>query len=418
MRDYETLLSELHSRPRYAKKKDLSRITALMNALGNPQDRLPFVHVAGTNGKGSVCAMTAAVLRAAGERTGLFTSPYLKEFTERIQIDGRQIPKDDFCRLYEQVYAEECALEAAGQDPANEFELITAIAMLWFTEQTCDRVVLEVGLGGRLDATNIIPPQAVCCITQLGLDHQAQLGSTLREVAGEKAGIIKPGSIVVTPNTQAPEALEVLEHTCIERGAELRVTGQPIVRQLYPDHTAFTYQGEPFTVSLAGPHQAQNAACAIEICRALSLPEEAIQTGLARTEWPGRLQAVAPDAVLDCAHNPNGIQALLRAVETVYPNRPFTALMAMMADKDYETCVQAIASRARRMIATTLDMPRALSAEELAECASMDCSQVRAVSDVGVALREALADRKEDELLVICGSVYLAGEVLRLFDKK
>ena len=142
MRDYETILTELHSRPRYAKKKDLSRITALMNALDNPQNHLSFVHVAGTNGKGSICAMTASILRAAGKKTGLFTSPFLKEFTERIRIDGRNIPKSDFCRIYERVNREEIALEAAGQEPANEFEVITAVAMCFFLEQNCDVVVL------------------------------------------------------------------------------------------------------------------------------------------------------------------------------------------------------------------------------------------------------------------------------------
>ena len=283
MRDYETLLAELHTRPRYAKKKDLHRIQALMEKLGDPQKDLRFVHIAGTNGKGSVSAMTASILRCAGvHAVGLFTSPYLKEFTERIQINGKKIPKNDFCRLYEHVYQAEYALEAAGQDPANEFEIITAIAMLWFSELSCDWVVLEVGLGGRLDATNVIPPQKVCCITQLGLDHQAQLGSTLSEIAAEKAGIIKPESIVVTPATQAPEALAVLQSVCEKQGASLCVTSSPELIQLFPDKTRFSYKEAQYSVSLAGAHQAQNAACAIEIASALGISGSAIREGLLR----------------------------------------------------------------------------------------------------------------------------------------
>ena len=420
MRDYETLLAELHTRPRYAKKKDLHRIQALMAKLGDPQKDLRFVHIAGTNGKGSVSAMTASILRCAGvHAVGLFTSPYLKEFTERIQINGKMIPKNDFCRLYEHVYQAECALEAAGQDPANEFEIITAIAMLWFSELSCDWVVLEVGLGGRLDATNVIPPQKVCCITQLGLDHQAQLGSTLSEIAAEKAGIIKPESIVVTPATQAPEALAVLQSVCEKQGASLCVASSPEQIQLFPDKTRFSYKEAQYSVSLAGAHQAHNAACAIEIASALGISGSAIREGLLAVSWPGRLDQIsaAPCVVLDCGHNPNGITALRKALHEVYDDRPYALLMAMMQDKDYERCVETIASDAVRFTATTLDMPRALSAENLKTCASSVCDKVCAVSDVCKALESAVHALQKDEMLVICGSVYLAGEILKILDE-
>ncbi len=417
MRDYDTILAELHSRPRYAKKKDLSRITNLMNALGNPQNHLSFVHVAGTNGKGSICAMTASILRSAGKKTGLFTSPYLKEFTERIMIDGNTIPKTDFCRIYERVYAEECALESSGQEPANEFEVITAIAMCYYYEQQCDVVVLEVGLGGRLDATNIIAPQKVCCIAQLGLDHQAQLGNTIEEIAAEKGGIIKQDCIVITPSTQAPEAIDVLSEICRRNHAELRVCAVPSELRLSSHHTSFLLEGKRFYVSLAGPYQAYNAACAIEIGRALGISDELIQKGLTTVVWPARLMPLTEDVVLDCAHNPNGIQALLDALDAVYPGRPICSLMAMMADKDYKTCVRAVAERSVRLTATTLDMPRALSSEELRESADGYCLKTYSEPNPEQALKAAMLRRRNDELLVICGSVYLAGEILSLIDQ-
>ena len=417
MRNYETILTELHSRPRYAKKKDLSRITALMNALDNPQNHLSFVHVAGTNGKGSICAMTASILRAAGKKTGLFTSPFLKEFTERIRIDGRNIPKSDFCRIYERVNREEIALEAAGQEPANEFEVITAVAMCFFLEQNCDVVVLEVGLGGRLDATNVIPPQSVCCIAQLGLDHQAQLGDTIAQIAAEKGGIIKPGSTVFIPSTQPPEAIDVLSEICRKKGAHLFQCPEPSELQLRPDRTSFILDGKRFSVSLAGPHQACNASCAIEICRALGIDDDIIREGLSSAVWPGRLMPLSRDIVLDCGHNPNGIQALLTALDSVYPGRPISALMAMMKDKDYQACVHAVAERSVRLTATTLDMPRALSSDELQSCADLYCRKTYSEPDPETALRTAILRRRGDELLVICGSVYLAGEILNLIDR-
>ncbi len=426
MRTYEACLEELHSRPRYSRKKDLSRIQALLGRLGNPQERLHFVHVAGTNGKGSVCALTAAALQASGARVGLFTSPYLKAFEERIRVNGESIPREAFCRLYEQVLAQQQRLECEGGEPCNEFEFTTALGLLWFVEFQCDWVVLEVGLGGRLDATNVISVPACCCITTIGVDHTAQLGSTIAEIAAEKAGIIKPGCTVVTPHDQAPEALAVFERVCEQRGAKLLRTAVPEVLQLRPEGTTFRYGELEVCIPLAGAHQAGNCACALEICRVLQIPDRVSLEGMRRTAWPGRLQLLSrqPLVVLDAAHNPNGIAVLQQAMDTIYQDRRVIALMAMMRDKDYPSCVRAIAGRAERFYATQLDMPRALAAEELAELAKTDCSASKATVPIRAALEEALSQVPVDGMLLICGSVYLAGEILRildstpLFDKK
>ncbi|MBE6954333.1 MAG: bifunctional folylpolyglutamate synthase/dihydrofolate synthase [Ruminococcaceae bacterium] len=418
MRSYDEIMEQLHGRPRYSKKKDLDRITNLMAALGNVQKNLHFVHVAGTNGKGSVSALTASALQQAGFRVGLFTSPYLKEFEERIRVNGQLIPKEDLCRLAEQVFAVQQRLEDSGGDAANEFEITTAIGMLWFYEQGCDYVVLEVGLGGRLDATNVIDPPACCCVTSIGLDHILQLGDTIEQVAGEKAGIIKPGSKVVTPYNQDPIALRVLEERCKQVGAELVQTCTPSNVALKPEETAYRYGDLSVSIPLAGGHQVANSTIALELCRCLGLEDEIILSGFAKVFWPGRLQVLSksPWMVLDCAHNPPGVAALEDALDTLYPDKPLTVVMAMMQDKDYAPCVHAIAKRAAHFVATTLDMPRALSSEDLARTAAEICQDTSARADVLQAIHLAQEKTSEDGLILICGSVYLAGEILRIAD--
>lgn len=418
MRTYDEIMEQLHGRPRYSRKKDLDRITNLMAALGDVQKNLRFVHVAGTNGKGSVSALTASALQQAGFRVGLFTSPYLKEFEERIRVNGQLIPKEDLCRLAEQVFAVQQRLEDEGGDAANEFEITTAIGMLWFYEQGCDYVVLEVGLGGRLDATNVIDPPACCCVTSIGLDHTLQLGDTVEQVAGEKAGIIKPGSKVVTPYNQDPVALRVLKEKCREVGAELIVTKQPADICLTPEETAYRYNDLAVSIPLAGEHQVANSTIAFELCRCLGLEDETILEGFRRVSWPGRLQVLSkmPWMVLDCGHNPPGIAALEKALDALYPGKRLTVVMAMMQDKDYAPCVHAIAKRAEHFVATTLDMPRALNAQELADTAAECCDDTSAESDVLAAIRLAQRKTPEDGLILICGSVYLAGEILRIAD--
>lgn len=418
MRTYDEIMEQLHGRPRYSKKKDLDRITNLMAALGDVQKNLRFVHVAGTNGKGSVSALTAAALQQAGFRVGLFTSPYLKEFEERIRVNDCLIPQEDLCRLAEQVFAVQQRLEDEGGDAANEFEITTAIGMRWFYEQGCDYVVLEVGLGGRLDATNVIDPPACCCITSIGLDHTLQLGDTIESVAGEKAGIIKPGSKVVTPFNQDPIALRVLEEKCNAVGAELIVTKQPSQIVLKPEETGYCYEEQRISLPLAGAHQVANSTVAFELCRCLGLENDVILAGFRNVYWPGRLQVLSknPWMVLDCGHNPPGIAALCEALDVLYPGKPLSVVMAMMQDKDYAPCVHAIAKRAEHFVATTLDMPRALGADELANTAAQVCCDSVAEGDVRAAINLAREKTPEDGLILICGSVYLAGEILRIAD--
>ncbi len=414
---YEQCLSALDGRQRFSPLPGLERIARLLRRLGDPHERLKCVHVAGTNGKGSVCAMTASVLQKAGYRTGLFVSPHLLDFRERFRIDGQMIPEEDFCRWTEQVLDAQEALEAQEFEPANEFELITAIGLCWFAEQNCDYVVLETGLGGRCDATNVIRAPAVACITSVSFDHTAQLGDTIVQIATEKAGIIKPGCMIVTPCTQAPDALRTTRFTCIRRGAGLRVTSLPEIKRSGLDGTDICYDdGLEVHVPLPGIHQTENAACAIELCRLLNVPDETIAAGIAATYWPGRLQIVRKDPLIliDAGHNYSGMHMLCVTLDSVLRGKSITAIVAMMRDKDYADCIRQIASRSRRLIGTAVDDSRALDPAVVASTAARACSDAYAAPNLGHALAMALREMEPDGVLVICGSVYLAGEALRL----
>ena len=291
----------------------LSRVRELLHRLGDPQDGLQFVHIAGTNGKGSTAAMLASILRAAGYTAGLFTSPYLERFAERMQVNGVPVPDAEFAAVCEAL--QPCI--AAMDDPPTEFELVTAAAMLWFRRRGCDVVVLEVGLGGRLDATNVIAAPACAVITNIGLDHTEILGDTLEQIAREKAGILKPGTRAVS-YPQTPEVRAVLHEICAQRGIPLTEVDAAAIAPLTDgvDGQAFTYRGAEYTLPLLGAHQLRNAAVALETVTALRargwrIPDAAVRAGLAQVRWPARFELLrrAPWFVLDGGHNPQCIQA-------------------------------------------------------------------------------------------------------------
>ena len=316
----------IHGQAWIGRPPGLERTRELLGRLGNPHLGLKFVHITGTNGKGSTAAMVSSVLRRAGYRTGLYTSPHLWKFSERFQIDGVPIPDEDLGRITQRV------LEAARDmaDPATEFELMTSVAMVWFRERACDIVVLEVGLGGRLDSTNVIPAPEVAVITNLGLEHTKELGDTIPLIAREKAGIIKPDCRAVLYR-QSREAQEVVEAVCRERGVELTLTRPETlqVEALSREGQAFRYQGETYRIPMVGDYQVRNAATAIEVVEALrrggwDISREALHEGLARAVWPGRMELArrSPDLILDGGHNPQCMEAVARSLGQLYPVRP------------------------------------------------------------------------------------------------
>ena len=349
----KTAIDYIHSLGRFSGKPGLHRIRALCAALGDPQDRLQFVHLAGTNGKGSTACMIASALRAAGLRVGLYTSPYLVQFYERIRVDGVMISDADLTRLAERVAVACESIQLPAGESIGAFEFTTALAFLYFVEQQCDIVVLETGLGGRCDATNVIRTTEVSVITPVSLDHMEVLGDTIAEIAGEKAAIIKPGSAAVCAAGQAPEAMVVIRHACEASGA-VWYTGAQDCRVLRCDieGSAFVYDGQGYTIAMPGRHQIDNAVTALRALSALrergwNVPVEAMVRGLARAHLPGRLARLVgqPVVLRGGAHNAAGVDALCRAVDDLLKMRRLHVVMGMVRDKEYETCVREIARR-------------------------------------------------------------------------
>lgn len=407
---YQECLAGIHSRKVFSSHASLERIGRLMARLGNPQNNLRCIHVAGTNGKGSVCALVDSALRAAGYRVGLFTSPYLVEFCERIRVNFQPVSQKMLISAYETVMREESALETAGFEPVNEFELVTALGFLIFDRMQVDYAIIEVGLGGRWDATNIIQAPEVVCITPVSLDHTAVLGDTIAEIAWEKAGIIKKGCpVVVAP--QHADALEILCHTAQTQCASLILVGLPKLLSYQTSGIQFRYDNTDITIPLLGRHQMHNTAAAWEVCKLLQLPPDQVASGFSMVAWPGRLQYIEgnPDILIDAGHNPAGILALCNSLDELFPGRGIITIMAMMRDKDYAHCIPLVANRSQVLIATTVSLPRSLPPEELAAEAEGLCTVLTAPS-ISAGIEHARALAKQGQLILVCGSVYAAGE--------
>ena len=391
----------------------LSRVRELLHRLGDPQDGLQFVHIAGTNGKGSTAAMLASILRAAGYTTGLFTSPYLERFAERMQVNGAPVPDAEFAAVCQTL--QPCI--AAMDDPPTEFELVTAAAMLWFRRRGCDVVVLEVGLGGRLDPTNIITP-AVSVITEVGMDHMQLLGDTIEQIALEKAGIMKPGVPVVL-GRQEKAARGVL--LAAAKGKELPILSLT-AENVREERTRITFDvafgGErlkALTVSLCGRHQADNACAALGALLALKkkgfkIPTSAVRAGLADVHWPGRLEYFGR-VLLDGAHNDPGVRALCGYLDRWMPKENTVLISAMMRDKETEKMCQRLAARVRCVVCTQPNNPRAMPAGELAKEFEAQGIRAYAFAHVKDALEEARRLSGPEGNIVCAGSLYLIGEM-------
>ena len=400
----------------------LERIRTLLHALGDPQKELKFVHVAGTNGKGSVCAYLASVLRCAGYRVGLCTSPCLEYFRERIQVDGELIPPETLGELTELARPAAEAME----DHPTEFELITAVAMLYFRRCRCDIVVLEVGLGGALDASNVIDVPEAAVITVMGMDHAAILGPTLGDIAAAKAGIIKPGGAVVSFGG-CPEADAVIRERCREQGAQLTEVDFSRLRVVGTGLDGTDLEFAPYGalhVPLVGLYQAKNAAVAVTTVEVLEkrgweISRRALEQGLASVCWPGRLEVVrraGPVILRDGAHNAHGMAATVESLRALFPGKKLTILMGVMADKDVEDMLKLLAPIAGQVFTVRPESPRAMPAEELA--ALVNRYGVPAVPCAGVAagLQAAAEAAGADGAVCALGSLYLVGEVRRAAD--
>ncbi len=418
---YLEMLSYIHTLKRSGAASGLERMQVLMERLGNPQWRLKFIHIAGTNGKGSCAAMTAGALRAAGYHTGLTISPYVIDFRERFQIDGRWIEEEAFLRLAERICREVKTLEAEGI-LITEFEFNTALAFLWFEESRCDIVVLETGLGGLLDATNVIPCPEVSVIMAISLDHTAILGKTVEEIAVQKAGIIKGGTVVLYP-VQEPEVVAVIMEKCALTGAKLLFPSVSGVEIRSADRTGsdFVWDGKEYRVGLAGRHQVYNAITVLETLRAISehfpVSLRDARQGLANVRFPARLETLQenPLVLLDGAHNPHGVAALAQVLSETIPQRPKIGVIGMMADKDWQHAVQALAACFDGVVAVPVQSPRSASAEEIAAAARKTCTDVRVASGAEAAVEIACRMAGKKGAVCIAGSLYLAAEVRAIF---
>ena len=402
---------------------NLDRMRALMAELGNPQDQYPIIHVAGTKGKGSVSALAASALQAAGYKTGLYTSPHLQDYVERIQVDMQPMSHADMAALVEEIKP------AVARVPyLTTFEITTALGFLYFARQGCDAAVIEVGLGGRLDATNIVTPR-VSVITSLSLDHTLVLGDTLDKIAGEKAGIIKPGVPVVS-SSQKDEALDVLIKIAEERGCDLTLIGRDV--EFMPLSHSIDGQAlqlstpnlQPLnlTIPLLGNHQVENAAVAYAALKAsgLNVPDEAIQQGFAKVKWPSRFDIIRrdPPIVIDVAHNRESALRLRQTLDTFFPDVPVILLFCTLEDKDITGMLEELHSRVERVVATQADHPRAPSVDWIAEQVRKAGLPVEAVVPVAAALERALELAGDQKLILTAGSVAFAGEVNIVWQKR
>jgi dihydrofolate synthase/folylpolyglutamate synthase len=396
----------------------LDRVKTLCHALGDPQDSLKFIHVAGTNGKGSFCAMTDSILRAQGYRVGLFTSPYIMEFGERMRVDGENISEDELCSLVERVKP----IADAMEDKPTEFELITALAFLYFAEKKCDYVVLECGLGGRLDATNVIKTPILSVITGIALDHTAILGDTEEKIAAEKAGIIKSGVPVLWCGSHAG-AENVISQKAAEVGSKfVKIDRSTMtVNKTTLDGTDFDFEGyKDMHIPLLGSYQplnAANALTAIDLLREMGVEigEDAIKKGLADVVWHARFEVICKDPLIiaDGGHNPEGIDGAVESVKQYFREK-VGIVTGVMADKDYKYMAGRMAEVAERVFCLTPDNPRALAAEDYARVfEALDVSS-EAFGSVDDAVKAAATWGRENNLPVIClGSLYMYGEVIR-----
>jgi dihydrofolate synthase/folylpolyglutamate synthase len=399
-------------------KWGLERMQTMLAALGHPEQGCRFVHVAGTNGKGSTCAALANILVQAGHDTGLYTSPHLVEPTERIQVNGRAVSEDEFADAFEQVHrrAEDLLRKGALDAHPSYFETMTAMALLIFSKR-CEISVVETGLGGRLDATNVIMPE-LCVITPIAFDHEAYLGNTIEAIAGEKAGILKPGIPAVIAR-QWPAAQAVFVRRADELGAKIIRTEDVCITdvKVTARQSSFNLDGEAYTCELAGRHQLENALAALLASRELGIPVPAMQAGLANVSWPGRLEYVSsdPDIVLDGAHNPAGAAALAAYITEFCAGRPVWLVYGAMRDKAIEEVTELLFPLANRLIVTAPDFPRALRPEAILRLtahpnAAIAVSMAAAVEMVRAAPAEAI--------IFFTGSLFLVGEARALLLSK
>lgn len=426
--DYQQSRAYIRDAEQYAGgAMDLTNIKELMKRLGNPQDQLKYIHVAGTNGKGSVIAYLYTTLMKAGYHVGRYISPSVYSYREKIETEGKPISREKFAEQTTRVAAVIEEMTAEGLAHPTPFEIETAVAFLFFAEEKCDPVILEVGMGGITDATNLITTTELAVLVPISMDHQSFLGNTISEIAEKKAGIIKPGSSVVTIG-QETETLEVIKKTGAEAGADVCVADVSEAEVLEADFTGqrFCYKGEKYTLSLAGSYQTENAVLALEALRILDergyhTTLEQRKEGLWATRWNGRLTIIHKDPlfIVDGAHNPAAADMLEDSVRKYFKDRRLFFIMGVFKDKDYPYIIRKLCPYAEQILAIeTPDNPRALPAEELAKAIRPYNANVRAEKNIPRAVEELFEMAGKDDVILSFGSLSFIGEITRIVNAR
>lgn len=431
--DYEETIAFIKNLTKFGINLGLERIKALLDRLGNPEKKLNVIHIGGTNGKGSTAAMLREILVQAGYRTGMYISPHLHDFRERITINGEQISKEDVTAGINEIKSHLQAIIAQGVEHPTEFEVSTALGLLYFANKQPDFVIVEVGMGGEIDSTNVVHP-LISVITNIGMDHMDYLGDTIEKIAKVKAGIIKPGVPVVTA-AEKTEALKVIEEDASSKGSPLIVVGRDVLwtradDELQEPSNRLDYRGlnrsyQGLAVALHGEHQFTNAATALAAAELLQdrfvykITESAVRDGLNSVQWPGRLELISkdPKILMDAAHNVEGMKSLAKALdeykEGLYKRKRLLLCLGMLGDKEREKAISIIAPLADKIVITRPDSPRAGDWEHLAVLAGKYIGEknVRIIEDAESAVRVCLEMMEPQDMLCISGSIYLLADI-------
>ena len=426
--NYQESLKFIEESHKFGIRLGLENSTRLLELLGNPQEKLKVIHVAGTNGKGSTCSFVANSLIEQGYKVGLYTSPYLETFTERIRLDGQNIPEEDVARIVTLMKEKIEEMVKEGFSYPTEFEIETAMAFYYYLEQGADFVVLEVGLGGRYDATNIVKSPLVSILVSISLDHIGILGDTLGKIAYEKAGIIKENGTAVVYK-QKEEAEAVIKDVCKEMNAKYIETDFTDIKIKKSDVFSQVFDckilGEELTdmeIGLIGDHQVNNAVVALTALKVLRdeknvvIDEESIRRGLLNTKWPGRIEKIMekPTFIIDGAHNEDGAKSLSNALEKHFKGKKVTLLIGMLRDKDIDGVLEILMDKFDKVVTTTPDNDRAITCEELKEKIQKHIDNVVAIPSIDDAVKYTVENAKEDEIIISAGSLYMIGHVRQL----
>lgn len=418
---YEQAILKIKNLEKFGSKPGLERVKKLLELIGNPQKNLKFIHVAGTNGKGSVCFMLASILKECGYKTGLFISPSIMNFRERISINGEMIPENDVCEILEKL---EKFKNEFSQDPLTEFEITTVMAFEYFSKENCDIIILETGMGGRLDATNVIDAPLCSVITTVSLDHTNFLGKSIQEIASEKLGIVKPNSCLVLGEGIDNSVYEMAKKVCEDLNSGLILADLGLVSDFKPagfDKSEFVYDKTKMKVSLVGNHQKSNICTVLSVLnvlkKSLNIPNDKIKFGFEKVKVPCRIEVLSnsPLVILDASHNPESIQALADFIQNNLKNKKLTALFGMYSDKDVDTSLKIITNRFKNMVVVKSDNPRAMKVKSLKKIADKYNRNVVAYENFEEGLKFAVSSLSESDGLIIFGSFSIVSLAKKLF---